>query len=78
MTACALSSKAPTTSRELLRPRSTFAWRKDIAAHAVDRSARSREFIDAMPELEGDEPPLLALAHARDEGREHARARFPR
>ena len=43
-----------------------IAWLKDIAAGAVDRRTRSGEFIDAVPELEGDEPMLLGLrARAR-------------
>src|SRR5262249_43060262 len=54
-----------------------IAWRKDIAAHAVDRRTRSGEFVDAMTELEGDEPLLLAIAHARNERREHARPGSP-
>ena len=40
MTACAFSSKAPTISRELFRPRSTSLGAKNVAAHAVDRRAR--------------------------------------
>ena len=47
-------------------PRSTLLGVKHFAAHAVDRGAGSREFIDAMPEFEGDQPALRTLAHARD------------
>ena len=54
-----------------------IAWLKDIAAHAVDHRTRSRDLIDAVPELERDESSFLAFSHARDERLEHTRPRSP-
>ena len=77
MTACALNSNAPTTSRELLRPRSTFDWRQDVALHAVNCRPRFGQRVDAVTEFESQQSLPLGFARTLDEGREDSRPGAP-
>ena len=46
------------------------AWSKNVTAHPVDRAAGFRQFVDAMAELERDQPVLPGLAQTLDERRD--------
>ena len=76
---------APARNRELTDDRTRaahspghIAGLEDRPAHAVDRSVREQELVDAVPELEGDQALLLGLARPAHERLEHPRSGAPR
>ena len=78
ITAPAVSSNSPTTSRELDRPRPQSSGARTAPADAVDGAVGDRQGVDAMSEAQLDEPVALSLADRGDERLDQAWPGSPR
>ena len=76
-TACARSSKSPTTSRELASPRARALGSSTSPATPSTAPPVESQPVDAVAEAQLDQPAALGLAHAPDERLEQARAGAP-
>ena len=76
-TACAASSKSPTSVRELASPRATSLRLEHRAAHAGDRAVGDDQPGDPVPEAQLDPAGVDGGPHPAGERRDDARAGAP-